>query len=427
MFAPRGWLKRPGARRIYRAIERSGQFNSQWYRSTQLLASARWSDPLWHYLDHGAAQGLDPSPTFDTSHYVEKNADVRKSGINPLFHYIEYGYSERRSPVRSVQQTFDTLYPDARELQTFLSPLIGPPRLTVVLDQGTRTRSDYQLTKLLKACLIFASGHSLRVRIISSLADDQLLRSEITSAIQSAKYDPAELDLVTTSQSETPSTFEIHANEIFVATSWTSALALRHTAPEAGLRIIGPSHKSDASPTLEPYQAMAIEKWGLALAQGGPRERRALDSGSSSAPWIPRNTNPIHVTLFASAGNNPYEYLHALRVLEELLLRNPSLGAKISLSLVGEGIEPVALAEKVIPAVSASGTQGLANLVDLAIFATPYRAWAQKLIHQGVSVLDGTHGGLTDPADDQSAQVLSAESLESALTPLLAVSIEVAA
>ena len=133
------------------------------------------------------------------------------------------------------------------------------------------------------------------------------------------------------------------------------------------------------------------------------------------------------MTLFASAGNNPYEYLHALRVLEELLLRNPSLGAKISLSLVGEGVEPVALAEEVIPAVSASGTQGLANLVDLAIFATPYSAWAQKLIHQGVFVLDATHGGLTDLAGDQSAQVLSAESLESALTALLAVSIEVAA
>jgi hypothetical protein len=62
MFAPRGWLKRPVARRIYRTIASSDLFDARWYRSTQVSGLASLMDPLWHYLDHGAAVGLDPSP-----------------------------------------------------------------------------------------------------------------------------------------------------------------------------------------------------------------------------------------------------------------------------------------------------------------------------------------------------------------------------
>ena len=134
MFAPRGWLKRPVARRIYRTIASSNLFDARWYRSTQVSGAAALMDPVWHYLVHGARAGLDPSPRFDTSHYVHAHHDVRNSGLNPLFHYLEYGIQERRSPLRSAIGTRDVLLPETAELESFTSPQTSSPRVTLVAD-----------------------------------------------------------------------------------------------------------------------------------------------------------------------------------------------------------------------------------------------------------------------------------------------------
>ena len=54
-------------------------------------------DPIVHYLRHGAAEGHDPSPRFDTRAYVAGNHDVSASGVNPLLHFIRHGSREGRS------------------------------------------------------------------------------------------------------------------------------------------------------------------------------------------------------------------------------------------------------------------------------------------------------------------------------------------
>jgi lipopolysaccharide biosynthesis protein len=47
----------------------------------------------------GAAGGRDPNPLFDTSFYVEQNADVAAAGVNPLAHYLTVGAAEGRDPM----------------------------------------------------------------------------------------------------------------------------------------------------------------------------------------------------------------------------------------------------------------------------------------------------------------------------------------
>ena len=44
--------------------------------------------PALHYLRHGAAEGLDPSPRFDTTQYLADHPDVAASGANPLLHHL---------------------------------------------------------------------------------------------------------------------------------------------------------------------------------------------------------------------------------------------------------------------------------------------------------------------------------------------------
>ena len=167
MFAPRGWLKRPVARRIYRTIASSDLFDARWYRSTQVSGLGKLIDPLWHYLDYGARDGLDPSPRFDSSHYVHAHHDVRNSGLNPLFHYLEYGIQERRSPLRSATGTRDVLLPETAELESFTSPKTSSPRVTLVADSRSEPESSRSLAEIVQAAHKFAQKNSRTLRVIA--------------------------------------------------------------------------------------------------------------------------------------------------------------------------------------------------------------------------------------------------------------------
>jgi hypothetical protein len=96
----------------------SGLFDPDYYLTQHLNV-----DPIAHYVDHGAAQGLDPNPWFDTSFYLENNPDVVRSGMNPLAHYHASGGAEGRSP----HPSFDTaayLADNPEALQTGMTPLL---------------------------------------------------------------------------------------------------------------------------------------------------------------------------------------------------------------------------------------------------------------------------------------------------------------
>jgi O-antigen biosynthesis protein len=56
-------------------------------------------DPLIHFVDVGAAQGRNPSSSFNTGYYLQQYPDVANSNINPLLHFISYGRSEGRHPL----------------------------------------------------------------------------------------------------------------------------------------------------------------------------------------------------------------------------------------------------------------------------------------------------------------------------------------
>ncbi|MEA3071363.1 MAG: hypothetical protein QOD29_2809, partial [Alphaproteobacteria bacterium] len=69
--------------------------------------AASGSDPLFHYLEHGLAEGRSgnaeedarraKAEAFDRAWYLDKYADVAASGLDPLFHYLEDGLAEGRS------------------------------------------------------------------------------------------------------------------------------------------------------------------------------------------------------------------------------------------------------------------------------------------------------------------------------------------
>jgi SAM-dependent methyltransferase len=107
----------------------SGLFDRDYYLSQHPSAAngadavSHYVDPVAHYVEHGAAQGLDPHPWFDTSFYLEKNPDVVRSRMNPLAHYHACGGAEGRDPHPSFNTArYLAENPEAR--QAGMTPLL---------------------------------------------------------------------------------------------------------------------------------------------------------------------------------------------------------------------------------------------------------------------------------------------------------------
>lgn len=79
-----------------RAIERSGLFDVDWYRTSYADVKSSGMSPVVHYVLYGAQEGRDPSQSFSTLGYVAANPDVAESGVNPFYHYIRFGLNEGR-------------------------------------------------------------------------------------------------------------------------------------------------------------------------------------------------------------------------------------------------------------------------------------------------------------------------------------------
>jgi cytochrome P450 len=96
-------------------IADSGLFDRDFYLAQCPELAASGIDPIYHYLQYGAAEGRDPNPLFDTDWYLRRYPDVWAERVNPLVHYIEDGAPEGRDP----SPLFDTdwyvaQYPDVR-------------------------------------------------------------------------------------------------------------------------------------------------------------------------------------------------------------------------------------------------------------------------------------------------------------------------
>ena len=77
-------------------LRSSDCFEGDWYLSRYEDLDKEKVDPARHYVLHGAAEGRNPSPEFDTQRYMELYPDVVQSGMNPFYHYLMFGKDEGR-------------------------------------------------------------------------------------------------------------------------------------------------------------------------------------------------------------------------------------------------------------------------------------------------------------------------------------------
>ena len=90
-------LKRMHRAELARLIRRSGLFDAAWYLETNADVSASGVDPLLHYVRFGDREGRQPMPFFDPTFY-RASAGGRSGSHNALVHYLYEGRFRRASP-----------------------------------------------------------------------------------------------------------------------------------------------------------------------------------------------------------------------------------------------------------------------------------------------------------------------------------------
>jgi hypothetical protein len=90
----------PSVKTQIETVRKSDLFDAGWYLKTYPDVAQSKVDPARHYVLHGALDGRNPGPGFDTVAYYVANRDVARRGFNALVHYALFGKDENRKPYK---------------------------------------------------------------------------------------------------------------------------------------------------------------------------------------------------------------------------------------------------------------------------------------------------------------------------------------
>lgn len=79
---------------VYKLLDKF--FEKEYYLDRNPDVKASGIDPIKHYLNHGHNEGRDPTPDFSTNDYLARYPDVAAAGMNAFYHYLRHGRFENR-------------------------------------------------------------------------------------------------------------------------------------------------------------------------------------------------------------------------------------------------------------------------------------------------------------------------------------------
>lgn len=353
MFAPRGWLSRRFHRQVYRTLRTSDLFDRSFYRRENLHGLARVQDPLWHFVTTGGDRALSPSASFDSEYYLMKNDDVRVARLNPLFHFLEYGALEGRLPLRSAPEARHVATPEASPLRYFITPSLGQKRVSILFDSASKTDTAEEFAVAIQAAADHAKQQSSTLRI---LYRPQALRgyniSQALSGIPRAIQDALEITEAPTTL--TYSDVPFFDDEMSLATSWSSAEALRFATASDKAFVLSAAH---GSPTLLRNDAQlrsALREEALTLPAG-------LDSILTASLRATKPSSQPGIIAWVDSEQFPLAYSLLLEALELFILHRSPQSSTPDITLVGNPGARFAFAEEIEPALLTS--EGLSSNV----------------------------------------------------------------
>jgi GT2 family glycosyltransferase len=123
----------------------AGFFDPDWYATRYPDVAASGTDPLQHFVHHGAGEKRDPNRLFDSAWYLAHYPDVANSGQHPLLHYLQMGAAELRNP----HPRFDATYYVDQHPEAATNPLLYHLRFGVA--RGWLTERPVAITDYLRS------------------------------------------------------------------------------------------------------------------------------------------------------------------------------------------------------------------------------------------------------------------------------------
>ncbi len=358
MFAPQGWLQGRGNRSVYRTIAGSEFFDKAWYLGEHLTGLWKFTDPIWHYIRRGWREGTDPSPRFDTEFYLSWNKDVRESLINPLDHYLNYGSTEGRPNVRPLAQWWPEDLAAVQPIKFYSAPPGARKRISVVLDAHTPNRwlGDHALLVLVAQWIASHLGWDLRC----VLRNDTVMPS-IDRAAFHWPQDTHPIQVTRIPEGIEYSDIERYGDEVFLATSWSSATSLHNSVGGKNLLYIVTANEPASLPggdakTLA-HQALSLPDASYLLLGGadsadlwpskGSKPKKVISPQGINlgsfikSPQVAKTGGPIIV--WAGKDALAGRVRSVLSALEHLIATNAVDPGKKPIILVGEAAHRVLL------------------------------------------------------------------------------------
>ena len=411
MFAPRAWLRRKVARAAYELFRESRYFDAPWYRKNQLRGLSKIQDPIWHYIALGWREHLAPSPLFDPEYYETKNDDVRAARINPLHHYLAHGRAEQRLPLRSAKETIDYYLPDAADLRTFLTPSLGQHRVSILLDSLSAENLDSKTGDALSLAAKIALQRKATLRV--------LYRGiEIDAAEISRALDPfgaeflRSLEITRAPNTRAYSDIPFFDDEVSLATSWSSAQAMRFASDGPSSLVLvtagsapadGEDHSSLApKASLLPGIALARNTRELREAwrnQVMPLPTKAPDNLAQAFELAPGQGGPWRLGVIATPQSNPGNYALTIEAITQWLTRTHPDECPVQIFFVSEEPKPLSFLEEIQPVflgLEGSGKPA-AKVHAVMVLAAECSDFADDLCSRGVNVVSSSTGQ-TEPS-----------------------------
>lgn len=369
------------------AISDAGLFDARWYRRHSVEARM-WPSALVHYLVRGWHQGLDPSPRFDTSFYLERYRDVRGSGANPLMHYVLHGKEEGRLATQSGAIFRESLHPELSPLPIFAVPGTPGSRLSVVIDDHTPQLLGLGYTPLLAlaAHVASAAGWSLRVLVRST----HIPTADISAALQAvmpekrplldiARREPGHTDDVDTVEGEhwwASSISSYHSLAPLVPTTHLQWVLSAHEPQRLGageLRLLAEQAFADS-------RTRTIVLGGAVGAGDLAGEHTRIDTLPALMPHTPGTTDTSRLGVIVDDASCESLVARSVQVVDECLARGV-LDDTVDVVFLGLDTAPVTLLGSQL-----AGQHGASTPKD----------WAAALesVHKALVIRAGTEGSL---------------------------------
>jgi hypothetical protein len=357
MFAPQGWLQGKGNRRVYRTISESGFFDKAWYRRGYLWGLWKLTDPIWHYIRRGWHQASDPSPRFDTGFYLASNRDVRESAINPLDHYLSYGSAEGRPALMPLAQWWPQDLSSLQPIKFYTARLKPRQRISLVIDANTPRswRGDQALFVLVAQWLGSHHGRDTRILLRNGLD-----LTYVDHALFHAPQNHNPIQATQVPEGSEYSDIDRHDDEIFIATSWSSATSIHNSFGGQNLIYLVTSNEAEALPVgdtrILAQRALALPDTSYLLMAGidsdnlwpdGSKPKKFIDSMELSLGSFMKSPRPATpggpIVIWAGNDAVAHRVRSILLALEQLIARGSLDPAQHPVSLVGEAAQRVLL------------------------------------------------------------------------------------